>query len=541
MICARPGAVCLAVGMGLASPAVRAEAAGPRPIRSDEAYATKLHRGLLARTPDDGELRTTLRELSEAPHRIVVHNRLLDSVEFGARVEDGAYLVGLYRQLRGRDPLAHEMVIGLHLLGEGVPRSEAFGSLIHAELPATRVTAELAGVYENLMLHFGSRRLERYDRAARAFAALDPPALRERLLEEIAELGGADPGPPGSWSAEGGPDPIYDVYYGYIHAHTRVSLDAKLQGSPGPFTAFDYARNVAGLDYLGLSDHAEYISVWPWSNEWNLLQSAVNAHNEDGAFVALRGFEYSNPIYGHLNVFNTSHFISTWAALTLPQFYAWLAFHPHAASTYNHPGRQDDWNLEFLHFGYFPAVAEQMMGIELLTHNDDYDKYSVGYVSHDGLGFMDEANSAGWRIASVSAQDNHSGGWGTIDTYRTAVLASELTQQAILDGLRQRRFYSTQDENLVMSFRADGREMGSRLGPGGKTFTVSLDDADGEGFTTIELYRNGLLFESASITGSGAWDLDVPAPAGNSYYYVLVTQSDGDRAMSAPIWVEGAD
>ena len=39
--------------------------------------------------------------------------------------------------------------------------------------------------------------------------------------------------------------------------------------------------------------------------------------------------------------------------------------------------------------------------------------------------------------------------------------------------------------------------------------------------------------------GAGTWEFSVPVPDALSYYYVLVTQADGDQAMSAPTWVEG--
>jgi hypothetical protein len=178
-----------------------------------------------------------------------------------------------------------------------------------------------------------------------------------------------------------------------------------------------------------------------------------------------------------------------------------------------------------------------MAGIELLTHGNDYDAYSVGYASGDGLGYLDEANDRGWRVASVSAQDNHSGEWGTLDDYRTGVLAESLTRRDVLEALRDRRFFSTQDRNLRMSFRSQGHEMGAVLKPGPKSFHVTLGDGDGEGFDRIDLYRRGALLESRDVAGSGPWVFEVPASSERSWYHVIVTQDDGDRAMSAPIWV----
>jgi hypothetical protein len=47
-------------------------------------------------------------------------------------------------------------------------------------------------------------------------------------------------------------------------------------------------------------------------------------------------------------------------------------------------------------------------------------------------------------------------------------------------------------------------------------------------------------FGVAAPSAARYWEFTVTAPEALSYYYVLVTQADGDRAMSAPIWVEGA-
>jgi hypothetical protein len=532
--------IVLWIGLGLTVQAASGPGLPGSDRRDDVAYAQALYRSLLGREPSPSELAATVRDLQAAPYRVVVHSRLLDSSEFKQRVDDATFLVGLYDQLRQREPLIHQMIIGLYYLKEGVPRSTVFGSLVQPQLPVKAVTPELAQRYDSLLLDFKPQTLGRYRQTAQRYTALDPKTQRARLLEEAIQLDGAEPGLPAPEFHEASPepDPEFNVYYGYLHAHSSLSLDALLLGSPGPFAAYDYARNVAGLDFLGLSDHAEFISLWPWFDAWKVLQAAADAYNKDGTFVALRGFEYTNPIYGHLNVFDTPDFVATWSALTLRQFYTWLSRYPDAVATFNHPGDYDFLHLEFKHFTYFSAVGHQVMGIELLTHGANYGQYSVGYNPDDGLGYLDEANHAGWHIASVSAQDNHSGGWGTIDDYRTAVLAPALTRADILEALQHRRFYSTQDKNLVMSFRTDGHEMGSFVGPGEKTFTVTLSDGNGEGFAAIDFYANGHLSESRAVSSSGSWDFAVTARA-DDYYYALVTQADGDQAMSAPIWVQG--
>jgi hypothetical protein len=133
------------------------------------------------------------------------------------------------------------------------------------------------------------------------------------------------------------------------------------------------------------------------------------------------------------------------------------------------------------------------------------------------------------------------GTWGLADDYRTGVLARRLTRDEILDAIRHRRFYTTQDKNLLMSFQADGQEMGSVLAGGEKVFRVELDDEDGEGFFEIRFVDRGQVVETRAVTGAGAWEFTVPARDELAYYYVMVVQEDGDQAMSAPIWVLAGD
>ena len=108
--------------------------------RGNRDYALALYRGLLGRDPALSELEATVRALGEAPYRVVVHNRLLDSTEFSKRVPDDAFLVGLVHRTRGRAPLLHEMLVGRHYLRDGVPRSELFGHLIQPRPRAPGVT-----------------------------------------------------------------------------------------------------------------------------------------------------------------------------------------------------------------------------------------------------------------------------------------------------------------------------------------------------------------------------------------------------------------
>ncbi|NIO07792.1 MAG: hypothetical protein GTO40_07200, partial [Deltaproteobacteria bacterium] len=64
--------------------------------------------------------------------------------------------------------------------------------------------------------------------------------------------------------------------------------------------------------------------------------------------------------------------------------------------------------------------------------------------------YWDVGNLRGWYLGALGGQDNHSPNWGTRNQFRTAVLAVELTREAIIDAYLNRRFYVTEDKNLYL-------------------------------------------------------------------------------------------
>lgn len=80
----------------------------------------------------------------------------------------------------------------------------------------------------------------------------------------------------------------YNVYYGNLHAHTSLS-----DGSGKPSNAYSYARDVAGLDFLGISDHDYYPDELK-EKEWGSITKAADEYNDDGNFVAFPGFEWTS-------------------------------------------------------------------------------------------------------------------------------------------------------------------------------------------------------------------------------------------------------
>jgi DNA/RNA endonuclease YhcR with UshA esterase domain len=315
------------------------------------------------------------------------------------------------------------------------------------------------------------------------------------------------------------PDGMH-AYWGQLHAHTTYSDGA---GPPG--FALATAR-AAGLHFYALTDH----DWWLTDAEWANLLTQTEAATAPGEFVALRGEEWTHEAVGHINIFNSSTLVSARHPLfaDLPALYAWLAANPHVIAQFNHPDVRYDG--DFNHFAFNPAAAPMMFMQEMVNNAQQYTTYETAFI---------KSNLAGWKVGPTANGDTHTAQWGHDMTARTGLVAAELTAPALLDALRARRIFSTEDSNLALTLQAGGAWMGSTLPPSDAlAVTVRAIDPDREP-VTLYLYDNTLLLDSVTLNGAVTdWPATVIALPGH-FLWVKAVQADGDLAYTTPLWFEG--
>lgn len=325
----------------------------------------------------------------------------------------------------------------------------------------------------------------------------------------------------------------FHVYYGNLHNHSDLS-----DGTGTCVQAYDYAKNVSHLDFFSLADHCTLLSATDWAR----MRTVADSMNEDGVFTAFWGFEWSSTsLYGHVAVIGTEDYCSA-LSLNTGTFSAlcdWLNVR-NGLAFFNHPGRENTLGMEFEHFEATPS--EKFAGIELWNKGNGFETYyySDGYDNTDGgLGFYDEALLRGWRAGAGGSEDNHTGDWGFRES-KMAILAGDLTRHHLFEAMMQRRFYSTMDPNLMMSFKIHGHEMGSRLPPGTYDGVLELMDGDQEIFVQADIILDGHVVQSFSLNESHpVIPFSIAAEEGQ-YCYARVRQLDSSEAISSPIFFESA-
>ena len=366
-----------------------------------------------------------------------------------------------------------------------------------------------------------------------------------------------------TWSFTIG-EATFQRYFGQLHSHTQYS-----DGAGSLESALDYVKNlpeIANVDFVAFTDHSNYfdsknnpnveaalydtslVNDSDSSHSWATYKNTVAAFNaaNAGKKVAIAGFEMTwsgGP--GHINTFNTPGIVSrnntTLNNKTkdagLQAYYKLLSQKEGAnsISQFNHPGTTFG---NFIDFGYWDAVVDTRMYMVEVGNGEGQIGAGGYYPSYEQY-IM--ALDKGWHVAPTNNQDNHKGRWGNANDARDVILTDDFTEDGIYAALRARRMYATEDKNLDLDYTVNGSMMGSIIDvPEKLNFEISFNDPDRtDSIAKVELVVNSgkvaYTWDSAADLAKGSVSVEL-APE-YTYYFVRVTEGDGDLAVTAPVWV----
>lgn len=327
----------------------------------------------------------------------------------------------------------------------------------------------------------------------------------------------------------------YNFYFGQLHSHTNYS-----DGQGTPDDAYKWARDTAQADFFAITDHSNSFDNdldWTKSVEWQNLHTIADQYNKDGEFVAIAGFEMtwsgSTGGWGHINTFNTEWFESrNNQSMDLPAYYNKISQYPDSISQLNHPGTTFG---DFADFGYYSPAVDNVVHLIEVGNGEGPVRGSGYFPSYE---YYTRALDKGWHLAPSNNQDNHKANWVTANTARTVILAPQLTRNDIYDAIRKMRVYATEDENLRIMYKVNGRVMGSFLdNPDELAISIEIADPDSTdqiGKVSIITSGGQVVAEKNFAANTAEWDLTLDAQ--HPYYYVRVDQADKDIAVTAPVW-----
>jgi len=321
----------------------------------------------------------------------------------------------------------------------------------------------------------------------------------------------------------------YQVYFGDIHTHSGQSdfLDTEGCGTGSWVENFDYARDVACLDFFCMTDH-----------DWQMGRA-------DWKFVALKGYEWTSYLYGHRNVYFKDTDIeevldfrtekvsirfglkgSTKEDPTPQDLWNWLEENQLEAITVPHHSNADQFIMDFDF--YFSEKYDRLAEIyscwgsadgisgELNINNDKYEELAVTkYMGRHRFGL----------IASSDGHDSHPGNASLCRGHRyfmghpqgsgkAAVLTKTFDRDAIYEALKARRCYAVTGAPIAMYFAVNGKR--------------------------VEIIKNGEIIHLLKNLEPLNLDITVEDDefdkAKDSHYFVRLIQEDGEMAWSSPVY-----
>jgi len=357
----------------------------------------------------------------------------------------------------------------------------------------------------------------------------------------------------------------YQHYFGQLHSHTQYSDGA------GTLTdALRYVENLpasANVQFVAFTDHSNYFDTSSSPNveaalydaslvkdsdanhSWKTYKDTIAKFNEDnaGSMVAIGGFEMTwsgGP--GHINTFNTPGIVSrnnkTLNNKTddagMKAYYALLsqAEGANSISQFNHPGTTFG---NFKDFNYWDPVIDSRMYMVEVGNGEGAIGAGGYYPSYEQY-IM--ALDKGWHLAPTNNQDNHKGKWGNANDARDVILTDDFSEQGIYEAIRALRMYATEDKNLELTYTVNGLMMGSSITeiPDKLNVEVTVNDPDAsDSIAKVEVVANSgkvaYTWDNAAQLRSGK--LSATLDPSYSYYFIRVTQKDGDLAVTSPVWV----
>ena len=339
----------------------------------------------------------------------------------------------------------------------------------------------------------------------------------------------------------------YQLYFGQLHSHTNIS-----DGAGSVTEAFQHATQVDNLDFLAVTDHSNSFDnesdesvdlgadLSGVSSEWKQGHDAAAAVTDDD-FVGIYGFEMTwSDGFGHINTFNTPGFESrsnsefgnkSGGTEGYQNYYDKLKEVTESLSQFNHPGTTFG---DFQDFAFYDPVIDQRITLIEVGNGEGAIGSSGYFPSYE---YYTRALDKGWHVAPTNNQDNHKGNWGDSNTARSVVLAYNLTEEAIYDAIANYRVYATEDNDLSILYSLNGNAMGSIL-PDQDSISISaqISDPTDSADMKVEVIVNGGLVAATKTLSGGNGTVEFSLSDDYSYYYLRVTQSDGNIAVTAPVW-----
>jgi hypothetical protein len=336
------------------------------------------------------------------------------------------------------------------------------------------------------------------------------------------------------------------LLWGDLHGHTLFS-DGR--GTVEEF--YDFAENVAGLDFCTVTDHGFEMTEGMWEHS----KKVTNAVNTPGRFVTFPAYEWSGKteVGGDHNVY----FLDP-----DPPLYRSRSYYSYRNLQMYHGPEPQVNHVEDIFAVLTPCLEERNVFViphyggrkgNPAFHNPRIQRMIEVFSEHRrSEDWMTPFLKRGYRLGIIASTDGHYGNpgygylkptfdWTTqeIGMAAVAVYAEAHTRPGIFHSLYDRHVYATSGDRIILDVRADGHLMGSEY-PSTRAPVLSVLAIGTAPITTVEIKKNSdVVYTTQPDATRVQFEWQDPAFRAEEtcYYYVRVVQANKEEAIASPIWV----
>ncbi len=337
------------------------------------------------------------------------------------------------------------------------------------------------------------------------------------------------------------------IRWGDLHGHSNLS-----DGTGEPEDYLAYAREVAGLDIVALTDHDHWGLVFLDENPdmWERIRALTDKNHIPDEFVTLLGYEWTSWLYGHRHVIYFGDDGPVLSSID-PNYESpldlWKALEGHSALTFAHHSAggpiATDWRIP--PDPRFEPVTE----VSSVHGSSEAEDSPWGIYNPLQGNFVRDVLDKGYKLGFIASGDSHDGHPGLahyagMKGGTAAILTDELTREGVRHALMKRRTYGTSGPRIILRCALDSHRMGAGI-------AATELPADGPSLLYVrvigcaplfrlDVIRSGKVIHE--VPGEKAWDFaqafELEDLEPGEYVYVRAIQEDKGTAWSSPFFIE---
>lgn len=343
-----------------------------------------------------------------------------------------------------------------------------------------------------------------------------------------------------------------NFYFGNLHAHSSYSDGNADNTTKIPADDYEFAKTALCMDFLGISEH-NHTAAGMQLADWQPGRSQAAVATTSN-FVGLYGMEWGVISGGgHVIVYGMDSLVG-WDPGQYQVFvpksvyrgtgglFDILNRHGSNALAYLAHPNSTDYN-DILNSTFDAAADNAIVGatVESGPAFSTNTTYSNPATSMSYLGYYRNMLAKGYHLGPTIDHDNHNMTFGKTAKTRLVILAQSLTENNLLDGMRNMRFYASQDCGAKITYSINSQPIGSIITKAGAP-VIAVNSITTSAVTSVAVMAgipgSGTAATQLTSSTSGTFTFtdNTLTNLSQKYYYLDITEADGSRIVTAPIW-----